>query len=265
MRILLVQPTPFEDQRLGLENTFWMSEPVALTSVAAMVPEHEVRVLDMRLEQGHVLAQVLTEFRPQVVGTTAMTTDAYQSLAVLRLARELAPEALTMVGGHHATMMSEFYHRPFVDVVVKGEGEQTFRTMIEAWQDQGFDHGGHDASCLESIGGIEVQVEPGRWVDTGKAEWLHLDSLPAPARHLLDSYRGQYFFLAGRPMAAIFTSRGCSFDCNFCAIWEFYDRKTRYLSAEKIVDRMEDCSEPFIFFLDDNFLSRTDRLEALCD
>ena len=51
MRVLLVMPTPFESGRLGLENTIWLSEPVALTSVGAAVgADHEVRVLDMRLE-----------------------------------------------------------------------------------------------------------------------------------------------------------------------------------------------------------------------
>ena len=35
-------------------------------------------------------------------------------------------------------------------------------------------------------------------------------------------------------MASIQTSRGCAFDCNFCAIWEFYERKVRFLSARGI-------------------------------
>ena len=60
------------------------------------------------------------------------------------------------------------------------------------------------------------------------------------------------------------TSRGCSFDCNFCAIWEFYERRTRYMSASVIVDRMEAIPEKFIFFLDDNFLTNKDRLTELC-
>ena len=66
-------------------------------------------------------------------------------------------------------------------------------------------------------------------------------------------------------MASIFTSRGCSFDCNFCAIWEFYERKTRFLSAKRIVDQMEACAEPFVFVLDDNFLTNARRAKELCD
>src|SRR6185503_16548560 len=66
-----------------------------------------------------------------------------------------------------------------------------------------------------------------------------------------------------RNMASIFTSRGCSFDCNFCAIWEFYERKTRYLSAEAIADQMAACEEPYVFLLDDNFLTDQKRLRRL--
>ena len=66
-------------------------------------------------------------------------------------------------------------------------------------------------------------------------------------------------------MASIATSRGCSFDCNFCAIWEFYERKTRFMSAQAIVDQMEMCEEEMIFFLDDNFLTNRRRLEQLAE
>lgn len=86
-----------------------------------------------------------------------------------------------------------------------------------------------------------------------------------PARHLIRKYQGQYFFTASGAMASIATSRGCSFDCNFCAIWEFYDRKTRFLSAQAICDQLEQIEEDFVFFLDDNFLTHRRRLEQLCD
>jgi hypothetical protein len=105
VKILLVQPSPFEPGRLGLENVLWLSEPVALTSLAGMVPEHEVRILDMRLEPEGVLNQVLLEFRPDLVGTTAMTTDCYQSKAVLAIAKDYFPfstgEVINIDGGFH--------------------------------------------------------------------------------------------------------------------------------------------------------------------
>ncbi len=61
MRILMVQPAPFEPGRLGLENACWLSEPVAFTSLAAMVPEHEVRILDMRLEEDGAFNRALVD------------------------------------------------------------------------------------------------------------------------------------------------------------------------------------------------------------
>src|SRR5436190_22405462 len=108
MRILLVQPATFEPGRLGLENSLWLSEPVAFTSLAAMVPEHEVRILDLRLEPDTELNRMLLEFRPHIVGTSSMTTDCCQAEAVLQVAKStLGDECFTIVGGHHLTLAPE--------------------------------------------------------------------------------------------------------------------------------------------------------------
>jgi radical SAM superfamily enzyme YgiQ (UPF0313 family) len=134
LRILLVMPTPFENGRLGLENVIWLSEPVGLTAIAAAVPRcHELRVLDLRLEDEDALGRELAEFRPHLVGTTSMTTDAYQAKAVLRMARSMCPDALTVVGGHHPTLCPEEFEQPFVDAIVQGEGEHTFQELVSRW------------------------------------------------------------------------------------------------------------------------------------
>jgi radical SAM superfamily enzyme YgiQ (UPF0313 family) len=257
-------PTPFENGRLGLENVVWLSEPVALTSVAAAVGAgHQVKVLDLRLEPEDALARELVAFQPHIVGTTSMTTDVYQALAVLRMARQIVPSALTIVGGHAPTLAPQEFDQPWVDVIVQGEGELTFRELVAAWDEQR--HG--DDRQFPGISGLryrELAGEPMR-SNSKRSQTKNLDELPAPDRSLLRKYKGRYFFTVARNMASIFTSRGCSFDCNFCAIWEFYERRTRYLSAEKIVDQMEACEEPFVFLLDDNFLTSKKRLLALCD
>jgi radical SAM superfamily enzyme YgiQ (UPF0313 family) len=257
MRILLVQPTPFEEGRLGLENVVWLSEPVALTAVAAGVPAHDVFVLDLRLEPENTLPRILATFRPHIVGTTSMTTDAYQAKAVLRSAKTMLPDCLTVIGGHHPTMSPEEFREPYVDVIVKGEGELTFQELVDAFQQSG---------TFERIPGIEYRTEDRGWLATKKREQQRsLDSLPMPRRELVKRYRRGYFFTVARPMASIFTSRGCSFDCNFCAIWEFYERRTRFLSAEAIADQMAACEEDYIFVLDDNFLTDQKRIRRLVE
>ncbi|HVZ73194.1 MAG TPA: radical SAM protein [Polyangia bacterium] len=261
MRVLLVQPAPFEPGRLGLENVIWLSEPVALTSIAAMIPEHEVRLLDMRLEPDTALNELLLGWRPELVGVTSMTTDCYQARAVLEVAKgTLGDACFTLVGGHHPTLSPEDFEDDTVDAICLGEGEETFQQLVAHLA------AGGDRRALGAIAGLRHRTADG-WATTPKrAQSRTLDSFPAPARHLIPArYRREYFFTVAGPMASMQTSRGCSFDCNFCAIWEFYERRTRYLSAEAICDRLETIEEKFVFLLDDNFLTNKKRLEALCD
>ncbi len=262
MRVLLVMPTPFENGRIGLENVIWLSEPVALTAVGGAVSgEHEVRVLDLRLEPEGTLARELASFQPDLVGTTSMTTDAYQAKAVLRMTRAICPDALTVIGGHHPTLAPHEFDEPYVDVIVQGEGELTFAELVRRWD-------GQQAVADRTFAGVRgVRYREGdeRRANPKREQTADLDALPTPDRRLVARYQGRYFFTGIRPMASIYTSRGCSFDCNFCAIWEFYERRTRFLSAKKIVDQMEACAEPFVFVLDDNFLTSPRRARELCD
>jgi hopanoid C-3 methylase len=261
MKILLVQPAPFENGRIGLENAVWLSEPVALTSIAAMVPEqHEVRILDMRLEEPDVLPRLLAEFRPGLLGVTSMTTDAYQAQAVCHCAKGILGDSVfTLLGGHHPTLAPEEHDLRVIDALCLGEGEETFEELIEHLAQGGA------SDELDAIDGLCFRRGTER-VTTGKrSQARELDQFPAPARDLIARYEGCYYFGPATGLASIQTSRGCAFDCNFCAIWEFYERKVRFLSPQVIVDRMEAAPEKFVMFLDDNFLTHRGRIEELID
>ena len=63
--MLLVQPAPFENGRIGLENSLWFTEPVALTSIAAEVPEdHKVKIFNLRLKKADELPKTVESPKP---------------------------------------------------------------------------------------------------------------------------------------------------------------------------------------------------------
>lgn len=262
MRILFVQPAPFEPGRLGLENAIWLSEPAAFTSLAAMVPEHQCEILDLRLEPDMNLNKKLLSFRPDIVAVSCMTTDSYQAMAILQCAKNTlgTDKVFGIVGGHHPTLAPyDFHHPAIIDAICLGEGEETFKELCDHLAAGGDKHKLNDINGLCFFDGREFVTT------TKRAQARSMDSFPLPRRDLLKKYAGSYFFMSAMPMASLATSRGCAYDCNFCAIWEFYEKKVRFLSAQKICDALEQMDEGFVMFLDDNFLTSKKRLEELCD
>ena len=80
----------------------------------------------------------LRALQPDVIGVTAITPSIYVAENILKLAQEEVPGALRVLGGVHATFMYKqvFSEAPWVDVIVRGEGEEIFLNLIRA-VDQG--------------------------------------------------------------------------------------------------------------------------------
>src|SRR4051812_18986252 len=182
MRILFVQPAPFEPGRLGLENACWLSEPAALTSLAAMVPDHACLILDMRLEKDGAFNRALIDFKPDLVATTSMTTDCYQAKALLECAKSTLGDerVFTMVGGHHPTLAPADFEARCIDAICLGEGEDTFAELVRHLA------GGGARTDLARIAGLRFRGPDGAWSTTAKrAQTRDLDSFPAPRRDLI--------------------------------------------------------------------------------
>src|SRR4030042_4122136 len=103
MRILLIQPD-YDPGPVGF-RVVAMPEPLALELLAAMIPDHEVRILDLRIDRG--LDEAMTAFDPELVAVTALTTEVYTAQQILQRVKELSPRAFTVVGGHPATLLPE--------------------------------------------------------------------------------------------------------------------------------------------------------------
>lgn len=252
MRILLVNP-PVGRMTLGLKDIAKV-EPLGLEIIGAAVPDHEVRIFDMQLEDD--LEGELEAFEPDIVGVTAGVVQTYTARRVAKTAKCHDLEIATVIGGHHATLCPDEFDSPWVDAVVIGTGVEAFRDIVAR-----LDSGGE----LSSVPGLAIPTGDGieRTQPRGLPADLHHH--PLPDRSLTDRYRDDYFYLYESPVALVQTSAGCTFPCNFCSCREFTGRRYLPRSIDKIVEDLENVDEEFVIFCDDHSFLNAKRMHELAD
>lgn len=250
MRILLIQPAK-PPISIGGDDVF-LFEPLALEYVAAGVSgAHDVKILDMRLESD--LESVLQQFNPQVAGITSYTIHVNIVKTLFAQVKQALPQALTVVGGHHATVMPEDFISPYIDLIVKGEGVFAFAEIVEKF------------GKAEGFAGIPgVAFASGETlVNAATDAAMDLDSLPFPDRTLTTKYRKHYYSQWMKPLASIRTSKGCPYRCSFCALWKLTGGRYLKRTPENIVRELSGIDEEYVFFADDESLVDAPRMEKL--
>jgi radical SAM superfamily enzyme YgiQ (UPF0313 family) len=253
MRILFIQPD-FRSA-IGGFRLAAMPEPLSLEMIAATVTEHELRLLDMRLDSD--LDGVLQTFQPDLVGITALTTEVYAALEVLATVKRHNASIFTVVGGHHATLMPADFFVPTVDAIVLGEGENVFGELVRSVETTG---------GAAMVPGVIRQDADGRFVtNPGEPLAVDIESLPLPRRDLVAAYRDKYYFLFDQGDYSVATSRGCPYRCNFCSVWSFYGGKTRQMTPRRVLAELQSIDAPHVTFVDDNFLMNHRRENTIAD
>lgn len=252
MRILLVQPDLA--QAIGF-CTVALPEPLHLEIVAATVPQHDVRILDMRLDGN--LEAALKNFWPEMVAVTALTPEVYAAQSILQRVKSFSAEIFTVIGGHHATLLPQDFFVPQVDAVAIGQAELTFAQLVAALADR----------CgLDGVPNIVWQNRDGVFVSNSRSQnRVDLGSLPIPRRDLTEPYRNEYFFLFDKPDTSVATSRGCPFRCRFCSVHEFYHGSISQMPPHRVVAEIANVDTDHITFVDDNFLMNRRREDAIAD
>lgn len=250
MKILLIEPHK-SPVTIGGEDIF-LYEPLALEYVAAGVaPEHDVRILDLRLERD--LPGVFADFEPDVVGITAYTVHVNTAKGLFEQVKRWNPRVLTVVGGHHATVAPQDFLVPSIDLIVVGEGVVAFREIVRRFErGTGFDD-------VPSV----AFARDGRLVRVDGPMMTDLDALPFPDRSLTARYRPHYYSEYMRPLASIRTSRGCPHRCTFCALWKLTGGRYLKRQPAQVVAELATLDEEYVFFADDESLVDASRMNEL--
>ena len=226
--------------------------PMSVVVLASYLREHgfAAKILDTRVEgyEDLDLQDVLC------VGISSMSgLQLKHSLEVARAIRQADPSLSLIWGGVHPSFFPEQTARSkYVDVVVRGEGEESLLEVVRAIESGG---------SLERIKGITYSVD-GRTVSNPDREFMVLDRLPLPAYDLLalDKYADLLDTFSYE------SSRGCPFRCKFCYNQNFHKRRWRAKSIEKVLNELEAIVGRYhpgrILFIEDLFpVSRRRTLE----
>ena len=174
----------------------------------------------------------LAEIQPDVVGTTAITPSIYVAEETLKIAAEVVPGALRILGGIHATFMYQqvLSEAPHIDVIVRGEGEEIIVDLIRAYDEGRWPEGRAAIKGIAYRDGDEIVATPA--APTVK----DLDAI-TPDWSLLKW--DQYIYVPlGVKVAIPNMARGCPFTCSFCSQWKFW-RDYRVRDPIKVVDEIE--------------------------
>ena len=253
MRVLLINPPYPVCESLTM--------PLGLLYLAARLEEagHEVVLEDVQLCRSPIsrIKRTLQRLNPRVVGITSFSLNLSVASKILKAVKRLCPDTITVWGGPHASFDDEdlLRNHPWVDAIVRGEGEETLLEMVEQVKRGG---------SFERLLGITWRNPDGALRrNPERAFRENLDGLPRPAWHLLklSQYRA---FGDG---ASVITSRGCPHRCVFCVGRKMIGAHGRFRSPTAVVDEMETLANlefQRIRVEDDLFTFRKDRALAIC-
>lgn len=210
-----------------------MYPPLGPLYIASVLEREGYDVLFLDLRATERLEEVSF---PEVeyYGLTATTAGYNSAVKIKALIKSQNQRCVVFIGGVHATVRPDEAAEEF-DAVIVGEGE---RAVFEVLQGA---RGIVKADAVEDI-----------------------DSIPFPARHLLKPearfscglFEGEKYRRT-ELATTIISTRGCPFDCAFCASPAIYDGKIRFRSAENFVDELKHLASEYgcrsFKFIDDNF------------
>ena len=231
--------------------------PLSLLHVASSLIKHgfKVRILDMRVNDFH-------EFdlgNPLFIGISAIHDSQIRyGIDFAKKTRSELPKCPIVWGGVHPSILPEqTLSSPYVDIVVRGEGESIVGELAQKLR---------SSEPLDEVPGLNFK-SGGELKNTPDAPMINLDSVPIELPYDLLDLDEYAPFRAGR--FHILTSRGCPHGCTYCYNSVFNKRKWRAKSAAHVLDEIEYIMDKFphvkiIDPVDDNFFVDKKRVEDIC-
>ena len=204
-----------------------LSAPLCLLSLASPLLESgfDVRVIDAAITPNSD-ARVLLEVKDALcLGISVLTGPMIRgAVRVAKLVRRANPKLPIIFGGWHPSLLpSQTLNEPYVDAIVRGQGELTLVEIVQRLA---------EAKGFADVPGVSSKPN-GIPEHAPERRTAMLDDLPTPAFHLIDF--DAYGRICGVRNLAYATSVGCPYACNYCTDMVFYKRRFNALSTDRVV------------------------------
>jgi radical SAM superfamily enzyme YgiQ (UPF0313 family) len=224
---------------------------------------HTVEICDFLVEDksDEKLKKLLNS--ADLVGFTVMGENFEEVDKLSKKIKKLKPDLPIIIGGPYCTFhpTKSLKDISSADVSVKGDGDYVIKDLTKAFE---------GSKKLVDIPGIYFR-ENGK-IKQGKEPKIikNLDSLPFPARHLVEKYEYggvNNLYLLKPKLTSFISSRGCPFHCRFCTRHIFSYDIYRQRSAENVVSEIQKLEEKYrtVVIVDDNFLTDRKRVGQIMD
>ncbi len=243
--------------------------PLSIASLAAFLRERKIKcsVIDAVIKQYDCFdtAKIAVDSGAKIIGITCLTENRYAALKTLKQIKKLNKNIVTIIGGLHPTFTDRLIleNYPYVDIVVRGEGEKTLVELVNKIKKK---------KSLSKINGISYRKNGAIKINPAREFMQEIESLPIPAYDLfpMKDYKLPPDVKTNvNQTTLVTTSRGCPMGCKFCATTHAWGRKIRSASAEKLFEIVRHLYEKYkinyIRFADDLFTIKRDKVVKFCE
>jgi radical SAM superfamily enzyme YgiQ (UPF0313 family) len=248
-KVVLFYP-PYDGPPLGA--------PLSLLCLASPLLQagFEVKIIDNLIAPNYE-NEILRETENALCLGISVLTGPHIGAAVRvsRLMKKLRPNLPIIFGGWHPSLATQQTLRePFVDAIVRGQGELTLLELVQRIAERSDWHG---------VRGLSFKDADGKLIDEPERPVANVNQLPPPAYHLADP--AIYAAVSGVRQLAYTSSIGCPYQCNYCTDMVFYKRRFNAYTVDRVVSELSDLVPHYniehVPFFDSNFL--VDRRRAV--
>lgn len=226
VKVFLVSP----DERAFLRNAGDRA-PLGILYISRALTENgiENEVFDLNHYDTEKFIKRVAEEKPDWVGLSVVSSPSEKSIK--KIAERIKQHTKIVVGGAHVSAIPESFSS-IADAVIVGYGE---------------------------IGILKVIKEGRRGIIREPAD---INQFPMPERAKLD-YRKYVMNIEGLKTATLITSRGCPFNCVFCAS---HERRVQFRNPESVREEVKELKREgyeAVYILDENFCIKSDHFNAI--